>query len=121
MSGLELHPSGRRLLVTSADLSLRLYLLHRPGERQPLRRARGQGQGGSGGGAAQEQLLAPAEWDVIALEDARRAVAGGRQPCRSSLFYDDSASWLTFHFNFVHGMEKRPWGCAAFSPGARCW
>lgn len=116
VTGLELHPSGKRLMVTCADPTVRFYLLHRPGDRQPLRQqaraaaARQQQQQQQGAAGP----VPPEEW--AAVEPAVARGAASRPPKhRNSLFYEDGASWLTFQHKF--SLDRRPWGCAALSPG----
>lgn len=128
--GLELNNSGRRLMVTAADHHIRIFLLHRPGDRQPLREqqrlARAMCSSAANGAwssttASQAKAQAPGDWRVRNMEEARRAVATTATLSRSrnSVFYDNDAAWLTGLLDFAHENARRQWKCAAFSPGAR--
>jgi hypothetical protein len=141
--GLELNKQGDRLLVTTADCHLRIYLLHRPGQRQPLRHeqrlaraaesSRGAGGIASAASTAQQQRQAgQAEQQPqpgshcsgrsYTLDEACRAAAApcpATQKRRCSVFYDNSAAWLTWQLDLItEATRRKPWKCAAFSPGA---
>ena len=129
--GLELH--DRRLLVTTADTTARVYLAHRPGEqrtsRWDARRAAAAGEPHQDGGAAQQaagqlqqqQQVAPEEWQARSLGEAEAAARAAKPRNANSLFYDDSAAWLTLRFTLTNTLEKQPLRCAALSPGALGW
>lgn len=119
--GLELH--NRRLLVTTADTTARVYLAHRPGEqrasRWDARRAAAAGDPQQNAGAAQQ--VAAEEWQARSLGEAEAAARAAKQLNANSLFYDDSAAWLTLRFTLTNTLEKQPLCCTALSPGALGW
>jgi hypothetical protein len=130
--GLELNAAGRRLLVSTADHQVRVYLLHRPGDRQPLREYQRLGMARKAGGPAaggvldvaqqqqqqQGQPAPPAAWQVHDLAEARRlASAGGQQRSRSSVLHDNASAWLTQLLSFTLDGSPHPCKCAAYSPG----
>ncbi len=125
--GLELH--GRRLLVITADTTARVYLAHRPGEqrtsRRQARRAAAAAEPQQQAAAAREaaaaaQQVEPAEWQARSVSDAEAAARAAKQRQTNSLFYDDSAAWLTLHLTLTNTLEKQPLRCAALSPGRMC-
>lgn len=130
---LQLDRSGRRLLLTATDSHIRIFLLHRPGDRQLLRgqqrlalaaaRKAAGGEPGNPAAPAAQQPLAPADWQVHSLESAAAAAAAAASAPASrrhknSLFFDDSSAWLTWHLDFTPELSRRQWKCAAFTPGA---
>ncbi|KAL4854491.1 Retinoblastoma-binding protein 5 [Chlorella vulgaris] len=128
---LQLDRSGRRLMLTATDSHIRIFLLHRPGDRQLLRgqqrlaraaasKATG-GEPGNPAAPAAQQPLAPADWQVHSLESAATAAAAAASAPASrrhknSLFFDDSSAWLTWHLDFTPEASRRQWKCAAFTP-----
>ncbi|KAI3431641.1 hypothetical protein D9Q98_004688 [Chlorella vulgaris] len=128
---LQLDRSGRRLLLTATDSHIRIFLLHRPGDRQLLRgqqrlalaaaRKAAGGEPGNPAAPAAQQPLAPADWQVHSLESAAAAAAAAASAPASrrhknSLFFDDSSAWLTWHLDFTPELSRRQWKCAAFTP-----
>ncbi|KAL4440063.1 hypothetical protein ABPG75_003064 [Micractinium tetrahymenae] len=140
--GLQLHPSGKRLLVSTADLHLRTFLLHRPGRRQPLRGDRrlaqaaaswpcshpsastltaastgsaAAGAAGSREGSEQREVPSPEQWAEQSLQEARQLVAHPSR-FRHSLFFGDGHAWLTLQADFQGegGTRGRPYRCAAY-------
>lgn len=143
--GLQLHPSGRRLLATTADMHVRTFLLHRPGHRQPLRGPRRLAQAAaswpsssgpaastltapstasaasglaSQAGGEQQEAPSPAHWAQQSLEEARSLVVHPSR-FRHSLFFGEGQAWLTqlADFQGEGGARGRPYRCAAYSAG----
>lgn len=144
VTALQLHPCGKRLLAVTADMHLRTYLLHRPGDRQPLRGPRrlaqaaaswpspgipspaptttsaASGASGAGGQGDGEQQGAPGprQWAQQSLEEARSLVARPSR-FRHSLFFGEGQAWLTqlADFQGEGGSRGRPFRCAAYCTG----
>lgn len=126
-------------------MHLRTYLLHRPGERQPLRGPRrlaqaaaswpssanppassltgasaasGAAGAGSQGGGEPQEPPSPRCWAAQSLEEARRLVARPSH-FRHSLFFNESGAWMTqlADFQGEGGARGRPYRCAAYCAG----
>ncbi|PRW33215.1 Retinoblastoma-binding 5 [Chlorella sorokiniana] len=122
--GLELH--GRRLLVVTADTTARVYRAHRPAEQRTSRHEARRAAAVSGAphqeaaaaqqSAAAGQQLEPEQWQARSLGEAEAAARAAKQRVANSLFYDDSAAWLTLHLTLTNTQEKQALRCAALSP-----